>query len=51
MKNTHKILIGIVSLMVLFSLLNVNSVAAQGTTPQEINQDTYQARLNASEQY
>jgi len=37
--------------MILFSLLNVNSVAAQGTIPQEINQDTYQARLNASTQY
>ncbi|MCJ7650465.1 MAG: hypothetical protein MUP85_17790, partial [Candidatus Lokiarchaeota archaeon] len=51
MKNTHKILISIVSLMVLFSILNIGSVAAQGTTPLEIPQDTYQARLSASTQY
>ena len=50
MKKAHKILISIFSLMILFSLLNVSSVAAQ-TTPDEINQDTYQARLNAHEQY
>ena len=38
--------------MVLVSLLNVSSVAAQGTPPLELeNQDTYQARLNASTQY
>lgn len=50
MKNTHKVLISVLSLMILFSLLNVSSVAAD-TTPLEINQDTYQARLNAEEQY
>lgn len=51
MKNTHKILISIVSLMVLFSMLNIGSVAAQGTTPEEIYQDWHQERLNASTQY
>jgi len=51
MKKTQKILISIFSLMVLFSLLNVSSVAAQGTTPEEINQDWYQTRLNSSTQY
>ena len=37
--------------MVLFSLLNVSSVAAQGTITDEINQDWCQTRLNASTQY
>ena len=52
MKNTHKILISIFSLMVLFSMLNIGSVAAQGTSPPlPIDQDTHQQMLNASTQY
>lgn len=51
MKNTHKILISIFSLMILFSLLNVGSVAAIETPPQEIMDDTLQAQLNANTQY
>ena len=52
MKNTHKILISIVSLMILFSMLNIGSVAAQGTPPLELeNQDTYQDVLIANTQY
>ena len=52
MKNTHKILISIVSLMVLFSMLNVGSVVAQETpAPVNINQDTWEQMLNASTQY
>ncbi|MHA1105907.1 MAG: hypothetical protein ACTSPN_09355 [Promethearchaeota archaeon] len=50
MKNTHKILISIFSLMILFSLLNVGSVAAQ-ETPLEVTGDTLQAQLNANTQY
>ena len=51
MKNTHKILISIFSLMILFSLLNVGSVAAVETDPVEVNQDSLQAQLNANTQY
>lgn len=51
MKKTNRILLGIFSLMVLFSLLNISSVAA---TPVQIEvpaQDTYQTRLQAGELY
>ncbi|MHA1670768.1 MAG: hypothetical protein ACTSV5_09340 [Promethearchaeota archaeon] len=51
MKKSNKIFISIFSFIVLFSLLNVVSVAATETNPLDINQDTYQARLNAHEQY
>ena len=51
MKNTHKILISIFSLMILFSLLNVGSVAAIETPSDEIMDDTLKAQLNANTQY
>ena len=50
MKNSQKILISIFSLMILFSLLNVSSVAAQ-EIPIEVNGDTLQEQLNANTQY
>ena len=51
MKKTNRILLGIFSLMVLFSLLNISSVAA---TPPQIDvtdKDTYQTQFQAGELY
>ena len=51
MKKTNRILLGIFSLMVLFSLINISSVAATPTQIEVPAQDTYQTRLQAGELY
>jgi hypothetical protein len=51
MKNKNKVFLGIFSLLVLFSLLNVNSVAAQSIPMDINNNDAYQGRLQANNQY
>ena len=51
MKKTNRILLGIFSLMVLFSLLNISSVAATPVQVDVNDKDTHQTRLQAGELY
>ena len=51
MKKTNRILIGIFSLMVLFSVININSVAATPVQVEVPSQDTYQTKFQAGELY